>query len=990
MSFNKADKAALTPPLSSQNIIKSRTPSAQSAAAVAKNKSQDDSNINNNNNNNTNKHEETSKSESSSSSSSNIAKSLSSSPASNNENFLESPPPPQKHTESLLHQVSEQLTKSERNLEESEKLRREEKEESERLRREETAVLKKMIEDQTEREAANNLRFEKMFQMMEALKTQEISAKRESISAGYNIYTSDSTSSSSSSSEGVKNELSSSSMKNELPSSSPLKVTPLKAKIESLHDLQQKLKSFTLEKVKKEKLRKVDEIDSEEEKYEIHSKSAHYDSDEEKVRKREKKALRNEEETYDSESDDETHLNNYIHYLEKREEIFPYEKYRYKYYKTMYNLLSPLGRKFEWLRFGFLTGFPVSLYGRMINKWYNKKKEEVGLESKGMKNRRKVSDRVLQVPQMSFDPRDDRIKIRSDKEEDLYANPHVYENIPADLRCAPEQDAAEKMRYSSVEEYVKSMFSIKKLRKELLHQQQDLYSSSSSSSDSEDDLEHYECAICHVIVKNRPYSKICEKCDIKIKEEKIISSIPSLEKENIISENKRVLHETVQKMSEMNYSASSVLGKVIQVIFTADAVASMECLKMQHATHSEKQKAVKDMISTVGQFSGDTAKAPAWLHAYCRAVFRFSLEINDCLYVLTACFKSEAYAWLDQNMAKVTISAQESNNSKVNILEALLLMFKEQYMSFTQVNMWRKQLDGTKMTSENLSELKNHYRVYVDLFNNLRLCDNKLDLESVKYTYFFSLPKGVQQFIGAGYSDMKTIDSIYQVATQYLTMNKMNEKKVSDGSLAPRQVMVNSMYAQDTNNYYNNNNNYDEYENNYNEYEQIALNPLHAEPRRNPRNNNNRNRNTPQNPTPQDGGWEKQNLARMHCFHCGQKGHRVPECSFINRSQTSLGASAWAKFNEFRGTNKPYDKEIYTQNIKSLPSSSTAYVSSANANNSSSSSNNIPTSANRFARPLNTAQNGPLRQQQTNEAAKKKKKAEETVEVSDSEEDTDG
>jgi hypothetical protein len=315
-------------------------------------------------------------------------------------------------------------------------------------------------------------------------------------------------------------------VKNEPSSSSHIIYTPLKAKTESLAELKKHLK-ITLEKSQSVKKEKSQRLSDDEEKYDVKDEKfnkisekklhydsddgkvkrkkkknpeegLHYDSEEERVKRREKKAMRDEEETFDSESDDETHLDSYIHWLEKREKIFSYKQYKYKYYKSRYSLLSPAGRKFEWLRFGFLTGFPVTIYGLTIHRWFNAKKEQVGLQAKG-RNYRKVSDRALQIPQMSYDNRDMRIKIKNENEEDLYANPKVYENLPFDLRVAPAEDASEKMQYSSVEEYVKNMFSVKKLRSKLLYVQQDLYSSSSSSSDSENDLEHFECATCGVI-----------------------------------------------------------------------------------------------------------------------------------------------------------------------------------------------------------------------------------------------------------------------------------------------------------------------------------------------------------------------------------------------------------------------------------------------------------------------------------------------------------
>ena len=203
----------------------------------------------------------------------------------------------------------------------------------------------------------------------------------------------------------------------------------------------------------------------------------------------------------------------------------------------------------------------------------------------------------------------------------------------------------------------------------------------------------------------------------------------------------------------------------------------------------------------------------------------------------------------------------------------------------------------------------------MSLINNLRLCDNRLDDEWVKYSYFHSLPTGVRTYIGNDYKKMTSIDEIFRSASEHLASIKLDEKKLSDGAMAPRREMVNAFSM---NSYYRGGEEYDPTEEtSYEGEDYIDYHALQVQNKR--------------EEDPQE-GWRKLNTASMTCFHCGKLGHSVMECRFINQPQTVQGSVAWAKRNAYRGSDQVYDKTFY---IRKNPSSSSPSSSSSSRPSSS-------------------------------------------------------
>jgi len=378
------------------------------------------------------------------------------------------------------------------------------------------------------------------------------------------------------------------------------------------------------------------------------------DEDEEKVRREEKK--RRDKIIYEDESEEETHLESYVEWLVLRERLYPFDQSIHTLYRKRFSLLCAWGRYSEWLRTGFYLGFPVRLFGKQNNRWYLYTMQQYGIKlDRSGKKFRKVSDREVSVPAMSYDDRDARINVNSEEMDDLLPRAHVLRSLPVPLQFCPDKHELEKTKIISLQDYAKKMALLKRNRMRLLNNDNDDDPSSSSSSSSDDDAEEYDCNICGKVVRNRPYSDVCSSCEQvrkasrnKVKKEKSssgdLSDLPHLEKDedikiydhkqemdkkirSIIRE-ERAVNGTLTSSATVPDSSPSdhVLGRIINEVFSASARRTLELTKLAKIKSVvELSKAANQLAVEIGKFDGDSASAPRWLHDYCRGVYRYDL-----------------------------------------------------------------------------------------------------------------------------------------------------------------------------------------------------------------------------------------------------------------------------------------------------------------------------------------------------------------------------
>ena len=490
------------------------------------------------------------------------------------------------------------------------------------------------------------------------------------------------------------------------------------------------------------------------------------------------------------------------------------------------------------------------------------------------------------------------------------------------MRYTPDKGALEKTEVTSLQEYTHHMLKLKAMRVRMLRAHD---SSSPSSSSSDNDLDHYDCNMCGCVVKDRPHSDVCAKCDLVRKQQrkKVKSEVtdpPKLEKvdvnynhrqemfdkikQTVREERQAATTTTTPKNVSVATSSDCVLGRVLHDLFTPSARRTLEMTKLPKPTSSsEIARSANQLVADVGKFDGDVSVAPRWLHEFCSGIHRYGFDVPNSLYIITKCFIGEAKAWLDQMLDKVSLLA-ESEDTATRPIEGLLILFKQQYMGPSQISMWKKQLGATKLTSTatTVTDLKLHYKTFVTIINNLRLCDKFLSEEEYRTMYMDALPYSVSLYIGRDYQKFTTLDEIFQVATEAIMKQNQREKKPADGSLAPRKEAIN-MYR---------------VEENMNEYI-----PFHAAPT------------TRKQFDPKD-QWNKINTARITCFHCGKTGHFAFDCRLLTEPQTALGAAAYANHNARRGSNVPYDAAKYKQKRETTSSSSSSSHTAAIASGPSS------------------------------------------------------
>jgi hypothetical protein len=567
------------------------------------------------------------------------------------------------------------------------------------------------------------------------------------------------------------------------------------------------------------------------------------DVDEEEEKEREKERVSQEKEVFVPEDQDEGHLESYIKWAEKREQLYKYDSH-HALYKKRHSLLSSHGRYMEWVRTGFRTGFPVSLFGAVNNRWYRYFLQQHQLTiTKTNKQVRPVSDQVGIMPAWSYHVNDMRIYTADDESEDIPANSHSLSSLPAALRYTPVKNILAKTHRYTLREYGERHLTMVALKQKLSSSNSSFTSSSSSSSSSSEEEDSIECEKCGEVFTDRPFSSLCSKCEKfrkTLKKEKPAKTtpikMPALEFSSPSTPNKQYNHENeikdrilsaVKKERNQVSSTSSVLdeecvlGEVLNILFNEGARLTMKLSRVSVTyTTREYITCTANTVSLLGSFTGETHKAPQWLNDFCAAVYRHRFKTEHCIQILQQCLKKEAASWFNSNLQEVSVLPGQTRP-----IEALLIRFKQQYMGPTQMKLFRRQLQATKLNKINVTvrELKQHYEIFVNVANNMRLCDKYVSKEDLKQDYLDSLPRDVRNYIGTSHRGCNNLDAIFQIAEESIQKDTVNQTPILDGEMA-HKTAVSTIYSEYTNTR--------EYDENYDEY--LPFNPVHVSSRRPP------------------------------------------------------------------------------------------------------------------------------------------------------------
>ena len=604
--------------------------------------------------------------------------------------------------------------------------------------------------------------------------------------------------------------------------------------------------------------------------------------DDDKTRLKDNLKDRNELIVFDEEDE-----NGYIKgFLLPREKYFPYDKYKNKYYKTRYTLLSPYGRKMEYIRSLFQFKAHEQLFPSLWQRYYKRALSEAGIS--GYEKVREVDVRSLLIPEWYVDERDTPIDIKNNRHNDMQPGCYTLMELPEELSVDPPALNQAPLHYDTLKEYTKTFVYQMKL-----HQagkpkagvdDESSYSSASITikqegvdSDNDDDREREDNN------RSKPTNKMmdvrsCKVCNakfpcydnkVKICDECVAVYYDHFDDKDSAHQDKDIKPNINEYKQKFTYD--SVLGQEILSRFD-DATQQLMLITKDIRTTSPKDlnKARDTVISLIKDFSGDVEKAPTFYYEYCVNVQRYNFLVSDCITILQAKCKGEALSWLTSKI--LTFSRLPTEK----IMPALLSEFRKQYMNATHIETFRSELRDIRLRDHNVTkqDLKVHYESFVNKKNNLRICDPLVTESTFKQMFVESMNSSILMYMGDSHKSCKTVDDVFQLAEEGIKyLNKTQQYQ----PLADPTVMNAMMYA--------------------------AFNG------------------TRDKLTPEQRSYSI-DMENVTCFHCGKKGHFTYDCRIRKAgvSQNAAGLKAWSTYCSKIGMVKSYDPKYYDTHPPKRPS----------------------------------------------------------------------
>jgi hypothetical protein len=386
------------------------------------------------------------------------------------------------------------------------------------------------------------------------------------------------------------------------------------------------------------------------------------------------------------------------------------------------------------------------------------------------------------------------------------------------------------------------------------------------------------------------------------------SVLPKLEKVHYSHDITRPT--TATHSNDNSSNTKSVLGEQVFADFDVGLRTLMQMTRDGRSELSERDriKARQDVESKLSTFRGDRDKAPEFYLNFVMEVERYPFNANDCMTILRSKLKGEAMEWLVSLTVSGLFSLPEHDR-----MPTVLQAFKSQYMNATQVESIRSDLNNIKLPEGRvtLSDLKQHYQLFVNKMNALRVSDPKVTTATFKQMFWNSLSPPILQFIGNDFNNLRDVDAMYQsaeTAVKALTKNTKPQITITN---------VNALYTR----------------------------------------SDKRSSSSSRSPSSSSSSSSSSSLTseqraynidynKVACFHCGSKGHFMYNCDLRKDGvpQNASGARAWSEYCSSRGELKVYDPNRLP---KSSRSSTAAAVASTPTPASSSSSFSSSSSSNR-------------------------------------------
>lgn len=581
-----------------------------------------------------------------------------------------------------------------------------------------------------------------------------------------------------------------------------------------------------------------------------------------------------------------------VPWLLLREEVYPIDKYKSKYYKERYTLLNEYGRMMEYIRSLFIFKGDTRLFPSLWIQWYKRALHDAGVP--GYEKIRPVDAHKLEFPEWCRDSRDAKTKLSNNKSNDIPPDSKTLEGLPMILRVDPPINEVASDEFDDYRELTQSYIYQMKL-----HQAAHRYEQGASSkqvepkedtdedeSDQPDyvkyrskfnhpnpyempDLEdvnsttsdsnaysssisadkYLSCRQCYNQFYSYTYRDLCDDC--------------MQFNDDTRDRKTKALITTKPDSDSSSDGFDSVLGPEILSTFDEATRVMMTLLRdRRDMTVTQILKARTETISLLSSFDGDATKAPTWYQAYCMAVQQYKFVVSDCIVIFKSKCVAEALAWFTSMILTFTLRKVPEKR----LLSSILMAYREQYMNSTHTETFRSELRDIKIPEGRISqrELKLHYESFTNTANSLKICDPTVTEATIKQMFVNSLNPMLLTYIGVSYKQCKGVDGVFQLAE---TAIKAIYRSTIKAPTESERLVVNAMNVT--------NFQASEYKTKYTPQQKAA-------------------------------NIDKSNLS---CFHCGRKGHATYDCSIKKQggSQNASGAAVWADFCKRRGEVRSYD-----------------------------------------------------------------------------------